>query len=131
MSETQVPSPPPKRLLILDDEPMMVRAIARLLEGEHDVHSMTDPAEAVSQVRAGARFDVILCDLIMPTLSGMDVFDAVSQVSPDQARRFVFMTGGAYSPRVQKFLESVDNPRIEKPLERATLRAAIRAQLSS
>ncbi len=119
------------RILVVDDEPMMVRAIQRLLEGEHDVFSTTDPVDAVAQVRSGARFDAILCDLMMPAMSGMDVFEAVRRIAPEQARRIVFMTGGAFTDRVQQFLESVDNIRIEKPIERATLRAAIRAQLES
>jgi CheY-like chemotaxis protein len=119
------------RVLVVDDEPMMVRAIQRLLEGEHEVFSTTDPVDAVAQVQAGGRFDAILCDLMMPAMSGMDVFEAIRQIAPDQARRIVFVTGGAFTPRVQEFLDSVDNARIEKPIERATLRAAIRAQLIS
>ncbi len=139
MRQTSAPPPskPPKagpargRVLVVDDEPMMVRAIQRLLEGEHEVFSTTDPVDAVAQVRAGGRFDAILCDLMMPAMSGMDVFEAIRQIAPDQARRIVFVTGGAFTPRVQEFLDSVDNARIEKPIERATLRAAIRAQLIS
>jgi CheY-like chemotaxis protein len=116
---------------VVDDEPMIVRAIQRLLEGEHEVSPSTDPIAVVEQVRAGLRFDVILCDLMMPTMSGIDVYDAIRQADPDQARRIVFMTGGAFTPRALEFLEANENARIEKPLERTTLRAAIRACLSS
>jgi CheY-like chemotaxis protein len=91
----------------------------------------TDPADVVGQVRAGLRFDVILCDLMMPTMSGIDVYEAIRCIDVDQARRIVFMTGGAFTPRVLEFLEATENARIEKPLERAMLRAAIRAHLSS
>jgi signal transduction histidine kinase/CheY-like chemotaxis protein len=130
-SKPAAASPARGRVLVVDDEPMMVRAIQRLLEGEHEVFSTTDPVDAVAQVQNGARFDAILCDLMMPAMSGMDVFEAIRRIAPDQARRIVFVTGGAFTPRVQEFLDSVDNARIEKPIERATLRAAIRAQLSS
>jgi len=119
------------RILVVDDEPMIVRAIQRLLEGEHEVCLSTDPIEVVEQVRAGRRFDVILCDLMMPTMSGIDVYDAIRQVDVDQARRMVFMTGGAFTPRMVEFLGTTENARLEKPLERTTLRAAIRARLSS
>jgi CheY-like chemotaxis protein len=119
------------RILVVDDEPMIVRAIQRLLEGEHEVCLSTDPIAVVEQVRAGRRFDVILCDLMMPTMSGIDVHDAIRQIDADQARRMVFMTGGAFTPRVVEFLGATENARLEKPLERTTLRAAIRARLSS
>jgi signal transduction histidine kinase len=140
-SGSQTSIPPPNspgaagplrgRILVVDDEPMMVRAIARLLEGEHEVFSTTDPALAVAQVEGGARFDAILCDLMMPAMSGMDVFDAIRRIAPEQAKRIVFVTGGAFTPALQGFLNSVDNTRIEKPIERATLRAAIRAQIAT
>jgi CheY-like chemotaxis protein len=114
-------------VLVVDDEPMMVRAIERLLAGEYELVSTTDPIDAVERVRAGQRFDVILCDLMMPTMSGMEVYENIRGIEPDQARRIVFMTGGAFTPRALAFLASVDNARIEKPLERGTLRAAIRS----
>jgi CheY-like chemotaxis protein len=122
---------PRTRVLVVDDEPMIVRAIQRLLEGEHEISLSTDPIAVVEDVRAGRRFDVILCDLMMPTMCGIDVFDAIRQIDADQARRMIFMTGGAFTPRVVQFLDATENARIEKPLERATLRAAILAQLAS
>jgi signal transduction histidine kinase/CheY-like chemotaxis protein len=121
---------PRRRVLVVDDEPMMARAVQRLLEGEHDVLITSDPLGAVEQIRAGARFDAILCDLMMPTLSGMDVYEAISRVERDQARRMVFMTGGAFTPRAVRFLETISNPRIEKPLEYAALRAVLRTHLA-
>jgi CheY-like chemotaxis protein len=125
------PTPLRGRVLVVDDEPMIVRAIQRLLEGEHEIYLSTDPIDVVEQVRTGQRFDVILCDLMMPMMSGIDVYKAIRQVDVDQARRIVFMTGGAFTPRVLEFLDATENARIEKPLERTTLRAAIRAQLSA
>jgi two-component system NtrC family sensor kinase len=118
-------------VLVVDDEPMMVRAILRLLEGDHEVVATTDPVDAVAQVQQGLRFDAILCDLMMPTMSGMDVYDAIRKIEPDQARRMVFMTGGAFTPTVLEFLESVENARIEKPLERSTLCDLVREQIRS
>jgi signal transduction histidine kinase/CheY-like chemotaxis protein len=137
-SQTSIPPPntvPPAsalrgRVLVVDDEPMMVRAIARLLEGEHEVFSTTDPAFAVAEVEKGARFDAILCDLMMPSMSGMDVFEAIRRIAPEQARTVIFVTGGAFTPALQAFLSSVANARIEKPIDRGTLRAAIRSQLA-
>lgn len=129
-AQPAAPQPSPRgRILVIDDEPMMARAVQRLLDGEHDVLVTSDPLGAVEQVRAGARFDAILCDLMMPTMSGMEVYEAIAGVEADQARRMVFMTGGAFTPRAVRFLETVANPRIEKPLEHAALRAVLRSQL--
>lgn len=137
-SQTSIPPPstvPPAnavrgRVLVVDDEPMMVRAIARLLEGEHEVFSTTDPAVAVAEVERGARFDAILCDLMMPSMSGMEVYEAIGRLAPEQAKNMIFVTGGAFTPAIHAFLASVGNARVEKPIDRSTLRAAIRAQLS-
>jgi CheY-like chemotaxis protein len=124
------PPLPRRRILVIDDEPMMARAVQRLLDGEHDVVVSSDPRGAVEQIRAGERFDAVLCDLMMPSMSGMEVHEAIEKVEPEQARRMVFMTGGAFTPRAMRFLESVDNPRIEKPLEHAALRAILRPHLA-
>ena len=117
------------RLLVLDDEPMMARAVERLFNVDHDVTTSTDPRAAVELVRSGKRYDVILCDLMMPKMSGMEVYDEIATLDAEQGRRMVFMTGGAFTPRVVAFLESVPNPRVEKPIDRATLHAIIRAAL--
>ncbi len=117
------------RILVIDDEPMMARAVQRLLESEHDVVATSNPNSAVEKVRSGERFDVIVCDLMMPALSGMEVYEVIGTIDAEQARRMVFMTGGAFTPKAVKFLESIDNVRIEKPLDRSALRAAIRSQV--
>jgi CheY-like chemotaxis protein len=106
---------------------MMARAVQRLLGTEHDIVATTDPKVAVDLILAGKRFDAILCDLMMPVMSGMDVYEAIFAVDPAQARRFIFMTGGTFTERAEQFLERVGNPRLDKPLDRAALRAAVRA----
>jgi CheY-like chemotaxis protein len=108
---------------------MMARAVRRLLEGEHEIVATSDPLAAVESVRAGARFDAILCDLMMPSMSGMEVHEAITRVDAEQARRMAFMTGGAFTPLAIRFLEAVENPRIEKPLQHDALRALLRTLL--
>jgi CheY-like chemotaxis protein len=61
-------------------------------------------------------FDVVLCDLIMPEMSGMELFEAVQKSKPHQAARFVFVTGGTSSPEAREFLSNVPNPRAYKPV---------------
>jgi CheY-like chemotaxis protein len=126
------PSAPPAlqpgrrgRILIVDDEPMAGAALRRILEREHDVVVVTRGRDALDQI-AGAQFDVILCDLMMPEMSGMDLYTEVSRRSPEHAPRIIFMTGGAFTPRAREFLERVPNQRLEKPVDTRNLRALIR-----
>ena len=64
---------------------------------------------------SGRRFDVIFSDLMMPQMTGMDFYRELTRVSPSDAARIVFVTGGAFTPVATQFLEQVSNERIEKP----------------
>jgi CheY-like chemotaxis protein len=68
---------------------------------------------------------VILCDLMMPRMSGMELYAEVLKISPEQAERMIFMTGGAFTPRAREFLDTTTNPRVDKPFDAASLRAAV------
>ena len=69
---------------------------------------------------------MILCDLMMPELTGMDLHAELEKIAPDQASRMVFMTGGAFTPRAREFLERVPNARVEKPIDFQNLRVLLR-----
>jgi PAS domain S-box-containing protein len=105
------------RILVVDDEAMVARAVRRSLEGVHDVALENSARSALARIQGGDRFDVILCDLMMPEMSGAELHRALATAAPEQAGRMVFMTGGAFSPAARSFLESVDNPRLEKPFD--------------
>jgi len=119
------------RVLVVDDEPFICSAIQRLLRRDHVVTTVTSAQEALALVQAGQRFDVILSDLMMPEMSGEDLLAALREVAPDQARRLVIMTGGAFTPRSEDFLRSLDLPPLTKPLTLESLRAAIRRALET
>lgn len=85
--------------------------------------------QALERLGAGERFDLILCDLMMPSMTGMELHDAVVRVDPDQATRMIFLTGGAFTPAARTFLERVANAQIEKPFDVAELRALIHERL--
>lgn len=115
------------RILVVDDQPLMVSVVRQMLTGEHDVVAVTSGREAVDRVVArGERFDLILCDLMMPQVTGMDLHAELTGSAGDQAERIVFMTGGAFTPRARQFLDDVPNARIEKPFDAPGLRALIR-----
>lgn len=113
------------RVLVVDDEALVLAAVRRTLAPEHEVTTTTSAQEALSLVTAGAKFDVILCDVMMPFMTGMHLYAELCRVAPDQAERVVFVTGGAFTPRAREFLETSRNLRIEKPFELAALRAVI------
>jgi len=71
----------------------------------------------------------VLCDLMMPQMTGMDLFETLERELPEQARRFVFLTGGAFTPKSRTFLERVKNLRIDKPFDVAGLRAMVTERL--
>jgi len=113
------------RVLVVDDEANLRSSLAQILSIEHEVEEEASARAVLSRVRKGARWDVVLCDLMMPDMSGIDLFAALEREAPELARRTVFLTGGAFTTRAQEFLARVRNPRLEKPFEIDALRALI------
>jgi CheY-like chemotaxis protein len=114
------------RLLIIDDEVVFSGSLRRLFSSEHDVTVVNRAREALDQLRAGERYDAILCDLVMPEVSGIDLYIELQQIAPEQAGCMVFLTGGSFSERSQQFLDAIANPWFEKPCNLEQLRTAIR-----
>jgi signal transduction histidine kinase len=113
-------------ILVVDDEEAMLRVVRRVLQADHDVATTTSATEALARVAGGERFDVVLCDLMMPQMTGMDLHVEMMTCAPEQAGRMVFLTGGAFTPEARAFLERVSNPQIQKPFETAVLRSFVR-----
>jgi PAS domain S-box-containing protein len=114
----------PGRVLVVDDEPLLAKVIARWL-GRHRVTTAGGAREALALLRSGPSFDVILCDLQMEDLSGMDLHLQLMEEYPALARRTVFMTGGATSARAREFLAMTRWPVLEKPFTRSALERAV------
>jgi CheY-like chemotaxis protein/two-component sensor histidine kinase len=113
------------RVLVIDDEPVIATAVQRSLSREHDVVFSTSAQEALAKLRAGEQYDVILCDLMMPEMTGMDLHAELLRSLPEVARRMIFVTGGAFTARAREFLEAVPNLRIEKPFNVQQLRSLV------
>ncbi len=112
-----------QRVLVIDDERLVGEAIARALSEENDVEVVTEARQALARITKGERYDVVLCDLMMPVMTGMDLYAEIVRLAPKLVGRLVFMTGGAFTPRARAFLESVVNPCLEKPLDTGKLRS--------
>ena len=78
------------RILIVDDEPMITSILSRLIGKDHVVFVSHNSIEARDRLQSGERFDAILCDLMMPEMSGVDLHAEVSQFAPDQAAKMIF-----------------------------------------
>ncbi|MFO0748470.1 MAG: response regulator [Myxococcota bacterium] len=113
------------RILVVDDERLVGMVARRMLETKYDVVSLTRARDALERVAAGERYDVLLCDLMMPDVTGMDLHAELLKSAPEQARRVVFMTGGAFTPRARDFLDSVPNLHLEKPFDSNQLFAVV------
>ncbi|MFL5272914.1 MAG: PocR ligand-binding domain-containing protein [Anaeromyxobacteraceae bacterium] len=118
------------RVLVVDDEPSICATLRRVLASEHDVVALTSAREARDRIARGERFDVVLSDLIMPDMTGMQLHAEVAALAPEQAARMVLLTGGAFTPAAREFLSNVPNARIDKPFDPGTVRAVVRGFVS-
>ena len=118
------------KIMVIDDEPMIGMAVRRLL-GEYEVHDFTAATEALKRFQEGEWFDVVLCDLMMPQMSGAELFAAIKEISAEQSERMIFFTGGAFTDRAQSFLSRVSNRRIDKPFDADELTRMIRGLLEN
>jgi CheY-like chemotaxis protein len=114
------------RVLVIDDEVQIANTLRELLAAEHDVVATTDARDALAILESGREFDVIFCDLMMPGMSGMDLYERLEELQTGVERRIVFMTGGAFTARGAEFLASVENRRLEKPFSLQLVEGIVR-----
>ena len=117
------------RILVIDDEESMRRLIKRVLR-MHDVVAVEAP-EAWRLLHAGERYDVILCDVMMPDIGGVELYERVLSLDPAQASRMAFVTGGAFNLRSTEFLATTKNRVLEKPFVPADLVALVNEHLGA
>jgi len=110
-------------ILVVDDEPLIGEGIRRALRGHH-VEVARGGREAIERCENGD-FDLVLCDVMMPDLSGMEVYGKIRSTKPEFEAKFVFMTGGAFTPKARDFLDKVQAEHIEKPFSLRELRTLV------
>lgn len=121
------PAPARPRVLVIDDEPMLTGVLQAMLSETHDVTVMNDALAARAAFAGGARYDAIICDLMMPGLSGSALHRELLALAPEQARRMIFMTGGAYTPEARQFLDTSGVLHLQKPFVPDALHRALAA----
>ncbi|MCP4804315.1 MAG: response regulator [Proteobacteria bacterium] len=115
----------PTRILIVDDEELIGRALVRLLRHDCDVDSVSSVDMAL-EVLDDQDADVVLCDIKMSDQGGFELYEELVARNPEMARRMVFMTGDLCCESTRVFLETVPNERIEKPFSPQELEALVR-----
>ena len=104
-----------RRVLVVDDEPMIGSLVKNIL-GEGDVEFFVRPVEALTRAEHGS-FSAVLCDLLMPEMSGIQFYQALRDKRPELARNFVLMTGSAVEAEeyLERFLASHPVRLLRKP----------------
>ena len=115
-------------VLVIDDEPLVGRVMQRALAA-HDTTVEISGAAALERLRNGFLPDLILCDLMLPGITGMEIYDEASAIDPALAARFLFMTGGAFTPRGDAFALAHADDLIRKPVDVDELREVVRQRL--
>ena len=113
-------------MLVIDDDALVADALSLTLGDEHDVTTVTSAKEALDLLTGRVHLDAILCDLMMPNMTGMDFYTKVLHVMPRDIGRIVFMTGAALNSHSRAFLKGVGNRWIEKPIDLRELWALVR-----
>jgi two-component system, cell cycle sensor histidine kinase and response regulator CckA len=110
-----------RRVLIVDDDRLVRRALQQMLAQVHTVESFGSVEAALARIRHGIGYDAILCDLMMSPLNGIEFLDALESLAPDLVRRMAFITGGVISGAVQEQVIRSGRPLAYKPFDAAQL----------
>jgi CheY-like chemotaxis protein len=112
---TPQPASDMKRILVMDDEQHVLELVSRVLKAQgYHVETVSDGHEAIRKTEANF-YDLIIADLKMPDIGGMDVYAHIEHHHPEQARRVVFSSGDVVSPHTLAFLERTGLPFLVKP----------------
>jgi CheY-like chemotaxis protein len=110
----------------VDDEPVVAQTLARVLKLHHDVLVAHGGGhEVLDRLARGERYDILLCDLMMPEMTGMELMAAIEDRHPDLAERVLFVTGGAFTAEARAFVERYASRLVEKPFDISVLRQRV------
>src|SRR5678816_2857738 len=113
------------RVMLVDDEVQVANTMERLLRRDYDITVALCGNEAIEHIANGARFDAIVSDVMMPNMTGVELTEQLQQLAPDQARRLIFLSGGAFTAQTRDRLDELGAPQLEKPVSAKELRAHV------
>ena len=114
-TNTQHEEPAGARILVVDDEPHICRALDRLLTDKgHQVDTTSSPLKAIEMLR-DRKYDLILLDLRMPDMSGIELYERIGIISPTLQRKVICVTGDVVSAQNEEFLHETGIPCVAKP----------------
>jgi CheY-like chemotaxis protein len=116
---------------VVDDEAQLGEVVRLMLASRHDVVAETNPRAALARIVAGEDHDLILCDVMMPDMNGVDFYEALREARPRSAGRVVFMTGGVLSQRAQEFIDGAGVEVVQKPFTAQQLEALVAARVAA
>jgi len=137
-SHTSASAPPPvpdsgtirlhvPTALFLDDDLALLTGYRRALSSDEVIGEyLTSAEQAVRRISAAEPPDVVVTDLIMPRMNGMELYRRALEIDPTWRHRFVFITGAGTLAHVAEFLRRVGARALEKPVDIRRLRDAIR-----
>lgn len=106
-----------RRVLVVDDDALVLRALSRVLSTYHEVHAAEGGAEALGLLeRLEGQVDVVFCDLMMPEMDGAETLDRVFRRYPHLRERSFVLSGGATTLATRDFLESEGVRMLQKPV---------------
>lgn len=104
-----------KAILLVDDDKQLASALQWILADENFLVDVAyDGEEAILKLRANV-YDAVVCDVMMPRLRGDEFFLRALQIRPDIGDRFIFITGFAADPKINRFLKQNDVKYLVKP----------------
>jgi DNA-binding NtrC family response regulator len=116
--------------MLVEPDEKLTRSLVIALSSEFQVAWTPDPFVALRWLGEGDWYDVILCELEMPRMNGIELRAGVHAHSPELAERFAFTTASLFEPRIQEILDRVPNPALGKPLDFDALRDFIRRRMA-
>jgi CheY-like chemotaxis protein len=110
------------RVLVIDDDQLVAKGVARALTG-HQVTLAKSGQDGLDRLLSGEAFDVVLCDLMMPDVTGMKIHRFLKERRPGLEKKMIFLTGGAVTDSASQFLAQIETPWLKKPFRPDVLRA--------
>ena len=113
------------KILIVDDEPTVAAALRRIFVETHEVTLAHEGLQAWQLLNDGAHFDAIFCDILMPKLTGVELYERLRVQHPKLAAKIIFLVGGGYSTDICNVLDQAPNLKVSKPFHVSSVQAAL------